>query len=142
MKSPNKRSLFRINKYQSEIFFISLVPALILAILLTLHLRFFHGKLLDVLLYGTFEESLKFINNMTLFILMVIWVFFIFVTVWAYFVSKNTLGSFPRIIKELEEINLKKEVKYLRARPDDKLATELLKRINILIKNSKTAGKE
>jgi len=64
-----------------------------------------------------------------------LWMLFISIAVWVLGVSGNLVGAFQRIIRELDEFIDGKELKQIKARSKDDLANDLLKRINILIKN-------
>ncbi len=130
------RSMFmHTNKYQRRIIALTFIPSLILCILLTLFIFYFHRELINMILYSSTPPSIQFIRKWGIITLITLWAFFISVIIWAFRVSNNLVGAFERILRELDEMIAGREYKRLRARSDDDLANELLKRINALLQN-------
>lgn len=64
-----------------------------------------------------------------------LWSFFIFILYQTFAISLNLVGSFERILHELDE-TIKGEIRrHIKVRDHDGLANELLKRVNVLIDN-------
>lgn len=73
------------------------------------------------------------IKIVVLVVLLLLPLIFYAMIVWGYYVSNKLVGPFERILRELDEIIATKQKRHVHTRKGDKLAEELLKRINILI---------
>ena len=72
--------------------------------------------------------KVKFSSGITCFFLFVILLL-------SFLISKNLVGAFDRILKELDEVIDGKDRNKIGVRVRDDLANELLSRVNVLIKN-------
>ncbi len=129
----HRKKFFYLNKYQKQIIALVLIPTLILCILISVFITYFHKEIINFVLYTTNPPSPEFLNRWGNIILIVLWIYLIFVILWVENVSRKLVGAFGRILRELDEIIAGKEQKSIKARKDDELANELLKRINKLI---------
>ena len=130
-----RKPYLHTNKYQRRIIILVLVPTLVLCATISVFILYFQKELIDMVLYATNPPSVEFINQWSIVTLVALWLLFIFVVSCAYKISSNLLGAFERVITELDDIIAGKERKQVQARPPDDLANELLKRINVLIRN-------
>jgi len=130
-----RKSIFHTNKYERRIIWLALIPALLFCILVTFVIIHLTRQLEDFMIYLTKPEILNIIENWGYWIIGAFWLLFIIIFFWALIVSGNLVGAFVRIIRELDDFIAGKEHKSIRARRNDDLANDLLKRINILIKN-------
>jgi len=126
---------FRTNKYQRRIIILTIIPSIIICLFMSLLIKFFHRGLINMLLFHPVTQNVDFINKWAIFIISTIWFFFAVIFVFAYNISMNMVGAFARITRELDEIIDGKDKKRIGARNKDELANELLKRINVLIRN-------
>ena len=128
-----RKKYLNTNKYQRQIIRLAIVPSLAICVIISIMIKVYHMRLIDVLLFGSFVEGVNFVNNWSIFLLASLWSFFIFIVMWAFVVSLRLVGAFNRIIKEMDDVISGKNIKHIGARPRDHLANELLKRINVLI---------
>ena len=80
-------------------------------------------------------EMQKFVYHYYIFTVAVMCLFLFISTIFGLLYSRNLVGSFGRIIYELDEIIAGRTKKTIRTRSNDYLANEILKRINYLVKN-------
>jgi hypothetical protein len=66
-------------------------------------------------------------------LIMLLWVFLIVCVVIAGYKAANMVGSFDRILREMDQVIDGSEKKPLTSRKDDELTQQLLRRINVLI---------
>ncbi len=78
-------------------------------------------------------KDIPVLKVIVLVVLMVLPVIFYFIIVWSYKMSSQLVGSFERILRELDSILTGKDKRHIQTRKGDLLAEELLKRINALI---------
>ena len=130
-----RKSIFRLNQHQRPVIFLILIPALLICIAFTAGIIYYKREMTNLLLYATIPPSARFINESGEIIIIVTWILFLLVLLWADLVSLSLVGAFERVIRELDAIIDGKERKPIRARARDHLANDLLKRINVLIKN-------
>ena len=136
--AQKKRSLLSpTNTYQRQIititFFVPFVFCLVIYILVSL----LEKDLVHVLLNSSPAQVAQFVSHwmaLTTISLSGILLFFFII---AFYLSQNLVGAFERIIHEMDDVIQGKKASPIQARPKDTLANELLKRINILIKNYK-----
>ncbi len=133
---PKKRITFNSNKYQNRIIYVTFIPSLIIALVITICIILYQLSLLNAVLYSDERPSIEFIKNRGYFIIFFSWTFFMSLLIWAFRVSESLVGPFVRIIRELDEILEGKVQRNIIARPKDKLANELLKRINVFLEKS------
>jgi len=136
MADYKNRNLFKnTNKYQREIIKLAVFPALAFCIIISVFVLRFRFELIDMILYGTRSLSLHFIDQWIIVIMIGLWSFFIFILYQTFAISLNLVGSFERILHELDE-TIKGEIRrHIKVRDHDGLANELLKRVNVLIDN-------
>jgi hypothetical protein len=66
-------------------------------------------------------------------LILLLWVFFIVCIVIAGYKAANMVGSFDRILREMDHVIDGNEKKPLTSRKDDELTQRLLRRINVLV---------
>ncbi len=133
---PKKRNYFIANKYQNSIVYVTFIPSLIIALVITICIILYQLSLMNAVINSEVGPGIEFIKNRGAIIIVVVWVFFMSNMIWAFHVSKNLVGPFVRITRELDEIVNGKAQKKIVARPKDGLANELLKPINLLLEKS------
>ena len=135
-----RKTYFSTNKYQRRILYLTFVPSLIICVCFTFMAVIFHRELIDVILHESEVVIVNYINQWGVFILTLLWTLFILILIWAYIISKNLVGAFIRVIRELDDVIAGKRRRHISARVKDDLANELLKRINILIDRMLASG--
>ena len=134
MAEVNRRkSLLNTNKYQRRIIALAFTPSFLLCVYVFIILTLFIRELTDVILYGSEVSVIQMITQWGGFIALSLWIVFILILIWSYVISRNLVGAFVRILRELDEVIEGKDRKAIKARPKDDLANELLERVNILI---------
>lgn len=133
--AAEKKRLVHLNKYQIKVLTLVLLPPVIITTVMGVLSSLFFDQLLTAVESGSMSTMLAMLSQWKINILVGLWVLLTLVILWAYVVSRNLLGAFTRLFRELDEmIAGKREVAELKARDKDDFANELLKRINILIK--------
>ncbi len=129
--AAQKRSFFRVTEFQKP--FLNLVIGLAV-ITLTMMVVCIGFLLYDVSTFIVDPQStvntMKAMVYLLLILLPLILMGGIF---WAYYITSKVIGPFERLIRELDEILETGKKKHLQTRQGDRLAKEMLKRINALI---------
>jgi len=135
--SENKRRsvILYTNKFQKLIIYPILVFSLIATILVYLCLEYnirisINPKESMILGFASvqFEEAVPYM-------LLGVTSMLVCIILWTYYISHKIIGPHNRIIGELDEIIEGKRTEPLSVRKDDKMFSELIDRINTLIKN-------
>jgi len=133
-----RRFLTPINTYQEEIIFVVFIPAAVIFLALVFSIFLVRREIIQHSSLGNpIDISSAYMQLAFRWHNYIIWGLcgiFIFSVVSAFILSKNLVEVFPRIISELDDIIALRSKKLITVRPSDKLATELLKRVNVLIK--------
>ena len=79
--------------------------------------------------------SIKFVSEWAFALLSILLLYLGCGFLWAYAVSNDVVGPFDRIIRELDEVIDGGARQPITVRQRDELAHELLKRVNVLVKN-------
>jgi len=135
MNPPNnqRRKFLYANQYQRQIVALAFYPSLIIGIIISLLLIQFFKDLVEIIIYGTSRPQIALIMEWAMFVLACLWVPILAVIFIAHSASKNLVGAFGRILRELDEVIEGKKRTPIKARAKDDLANDLLKRINALI---------
>jgi hypothetical protein len=134
-KTYQRKAFVTANQYQRQIVLLAFFPALIMAALIGVLLTLFYNAAIDVILNGGAAKSVALINQWGGLILSSLLILFILILAWIYQVSRDLVGAFERIIRELDDVIAGKGKRKIQARPKDTLANDLLKRINVLIED-------
>lgn len=130
MTSKHKRLLY-LNKYQVRVLVLALAPPVIIITALAILSSVFFDQLLTAVQSGSTVSLAGFLSEWKLRFLLVLWVLLTVIVIMTYVVSKNLLGAFSRIFRELDEmIAGQRPPAPLTARKHDDLVNELLKRVN------------
>ena len=133
MPERRRRQPFsQANKYQRQIIALAFFPAIIVYAFVAILISVMHRDMVNVIVYGSAATSAQFIYQWTTVILSVLCGILIIILVWAFVVSRNLVGAFERIIRELDKMLEKGEKWTLRARKNDHLVNDILKRVNKL----------
>ena len=127
MKGGKRKRFVRINRWQRQSIKLSVGPALALFMFMFVLVEIFQTELRDVIITSTDEAAIVALTR---------WGVLLFLAVVAstYVASRNVLGPFDRLLREMDEmLDDRRERKPLTVRPKDDLAKELLKRVNKLI---------
>jgi hypothetical protein len=123
------------DKYQRQIVLLSFFPPLLFCIFFSVFVFVMDSEMGKVILSNSPAVIARQVNQWTHLIVSCLFVIYILSLAWSFVVSRNIVGAFGRIIRELDDVIDGKSKKTIGARTEDKLANELLKRINVLIKH-------
>ena len=126
-----RRSFFNSTRFQKPIINLILYPAIAASTALFFYILYFQYEVISVLSSPT--KNIDAITHKAFFIFIFLVLSFGAIIVWAYKISSNLVGAFERILREMDDILAGKGKRHLRARKDDELVNELLKRVNALI---------
>ncbi|MBF0479217.1 MAG: hypothetical protein HQL26_07005 [Candidatus Omnitrophica bacterium] len=129
----NRNKFFRLNQYQLSIILVTFVPMLVMAVTVTFLVRNMHMQAIVNLIYGSSTDMVHFIEQAAFVLLATVWTLFVISMVIAFSVSNRLVGGFERILRELDSVIEHKYPNKIVARKKDKLASELVSRINMLI---------
>ncbi len=132
VKIPRKFISFNPNRFQKPLINFLLFPCTITFAVLFVYIGFLYYDVTSKM-YSLRLSNPLLIDQRILSIIIILWVLLFFVLYWAYRVSSQLVGAFDRILRELDEYLDGKGKKHIHSRKNDKLADELLKRINALI---------
>ena len=133
MKSGNRRFL-GINRWQRQSIRLSVAPALVLFMFMFFLIEVFQTELRDVIIVSSDEATIVALTRWGVWLFLALAACFLAVVTSTYVASRNVLGPFDRLLRELDEmLDGRRERKPLVVRPKDDLANELLKRVNRLI---------
>jgi hypothetical protein len=136
MEKQRKR-LFYINKYQLRVLLLVLMPPIIIVSALAFLSSAFFNQLMTAIEVGSTTSLIGFLEEWKIRFLVVLWGLLTLVIVLTYTVSKNLLGAFGRLFREMDEmIDGQRETEALSARKHDELANELLSRVNKLTQSN------
>ena len=133
MKKEKFKRAYHINSYQWPIILISIIPLMVLCLFLGMLMKVFFDALQNLLVYGNITVVSDFLQDWLVILAGFLWGFFIISFIVAYNVSLRLVGAFERIIKEFDRMLNANQYTHLHCRDKDKLAIELVKRINQLI---------
>ena len=129
---PFHRSLFfNATRFQKPIINLILYPAIATSAVLFFYILYFQYEVISA--FSSPAKSSDSVTQKAFFIFVLLVLSFSGIILWAYKVSSNLVGAFERILRELDEILAGRGKRHIRARKDDELANELLKRVNALI---------
>ena len=136
MSQSNRRTQnFQMNKYQRRIIALAFFPTVVLCLTILVIAKFFYKELIDIITNSSTATSVRFIDEWGALTIFIVWCLFVLILAWGYLVSRDMVGAFVRILRELDEIIEGGERKRITVRQNDDLASELLNRINLLIDN-------
>lgn len=131
--AANRPRLFQVNRYQVRVLLLVLVPPLIVVAALAVVASLFFDQLLAVVQSGSEATLVDFLSEWKLYFLLLLWGLLALIVLLSYVMSKNLLGAFTRLFREMDEMLAgQREPGPLQAREKDDLANELLDRVNRL----------
>ncbi len=133
-----RQSFFRTNQYQKPIIHLAVLPTFIFCTLTSFFVLILHNELVAYVKFNTTIETVDVLNRWGWFIIVTIWTFFAVVCAWAQVVSGRMVGAFERVVRELDRVVDGEDVAFIKARDNDRLAGDLLKRVNVLIQRNRT----
>ena len=126
---------FNMTKHQRQILRLSLVPSTIFCVVMYFLLRSFQTEVGQAIYTASDVASIKFVSEWAFALLAILLLYLGCGFLWAYAVSNEVVGPFDRIIRELDEVIDGGARQPITVRQRDELAEELLKRVNVLVKN-------
>ncbi|MFP4473020.1 MAG: hypothetical protein ACLFPX_04010 [Candidatus Omnitrophota bacterium] len=133
MSKHKRRYLSYANDFQKQIITLAFLPAIIFY-LLTLAICFtMYQGFLNMLLGGEDLAAVQLLSSGTFAVATVLTLVLIGILAWLFVVSKNILGPFNRVIREMDEMIESREKKMLRVRDKDVLAKQVVDRVNRII---------
>ncbi len=130
-KTFRRTIFFKANRFQKPIIDLILYPAIISSTILFFYILYFQYEVIST--FSSPTKNVEAISLKAFFIFGLLVLSFGGIILWAYKVSCNLVGAFERILRELDDILAGKGKRHIRARKEDELANELLKRVNALI---------
>ena len=106
---------------------------MVLCVTMAIMAKISQNQLLDMILLHPPASIIRFLNEWGILASFFIWCLFILILLWSYAVSRDLVGAFERILRDLDDIIAGREQKHLYARKNDALANALLKRLNTLV---------
>ena len=136
---PNKirRNIFSVNsKYQWQILALSIVPVVLGYLLLAGFIHNYVDKISDHLARGIpFDDILIQVPRQVIRIDLVLIGLGIIFSILVLAVLQDVIGPIDRINRELDDIIAGRSKKKIVVRPKDRMAQDLLKRVNVLIES-------
>ena len=131
MKSGKRQRFLSINRWQRQSIKLSVAPVLVLFLFMFLLIEIFQTELRDVIITSTDEAAIVALTRWVVWLYLALAAWFLAVVASTYVASRNVLGPFDRLLREMDEmLDGRRERKPLTVRPKDDLAKELLKRVN------------
>ena len=131
--ADNRPRVFRINRYQMRVLLLVLAPPVIIISAFAFMSSLFFEQLLEAVQSGSEATLVGFLTDWKLYFFLLLWGMLALIVVMTYVVSKNLLGAFTRLFREMDEmLEGQREPGPLKARKHDDLANELLDRMNRL----------
>ncbi len=131
----SRRALLHTTKHQRQIIGLSVVPATIFCVVMYFLLHAFQNEVAEAIYTASDVASIKFVSEWAFALLAIVLLYLGCGFLWAYAVSNNVVGPFDRIIRELDEVIDGGARQPITVRQRDELAQQLLKRVNVLVKN-------
>ncbi len=129
------RAFLHMNKHQRQIIRLSVVPSTIFCVVMYFLLHAFQGEVSEAIYTASDVASIKFVSEWAFALLSILLLYLGCGFLWAYAVSSDVVGPFDRIIRELDEVIDSGARQPITVRQRDELAQQLLKRVNVLVKN-------
>ncbi len=139
MSTPHKRFI-RLNRYQVRVLVLVLAPVVILFPALAAISALFFDQLIEAVQTGHTASLVDFLGEWKLRFVFAIGALMVVVVALTFTVSKNLLGAFGRIFRELDEKIAGQHQGPITARKGDDLANELLRRVNVLVEGASRKG--
>ncbi len=129
------RVFLHTTKHQRQIIRLSVVPSTIFCVVMYFLLQAFQREVGEAIYSASDVASIKFVSEWAFALLSMVLLYLGCGFLWAYAVSNNVVGPFDRIIHELDKVIDEGARHPITVRQRDELAQELLKRVNVLVKN-------
>jgi hypothetical protein len=128
------RSIFSIaNKYQATIILLTFFPSTVIFLLFICLIFIINPGISDAAFHTSFVYMEKFISRFPWVIALLMGLVLFLSLIGAYVVSRNIVGAFGRVNRELDEIIAGRSQQFINSRPEDGLMKDLLKRVNVLV---------
>ncbi len=131
----SRRALLHTTKHQRQIIRLSVVPSTIFCVVMYFLLHAFQNEVGEAIYTASDVASIKFVSEWAFALLSMVLLYLGCGFLWAYAVSTDVVGPFDRIIRELDEVIDGGARQPITVRQRDEFAQELLKRVNVLVKN-------
>ena len=133
--SADRRTIWHTTKHQRQIIRLSVVPSTIFCVVMYFLLQSFQREVGEAIYSASDVASIKFVSEWAFALLSMVLLYLGCGFLWAYAVSNDVVGPFDRIIRELDEVIDGGARQPITVRQRDELAQQLLKRVNVLVKN-------
>jgi hypothetical protein len=131
--AANRSRLFHLNRYQLRVLLLVLAPPVVIVSTFALLSNLFFDQLLAAVQSGSEATLVDFLSDWRFYFFFLLWGMLALIVLVTYVVSKNLLGAFTRLFREMDEMLAgERAVGPLVARKHDDLANELLDRMNRL----------
>ena len=130
-----RRVFLHTTKHQRQIIRLSVVPSTIFCVVMYFLLHAFQNDMGEAIYAASDVASIKFVSEWAFALLSILLLYLGCGFLWAYAVSSDVVGPFDRIIRELDEVIDRGARQPITVRQRDELAEQLLKRVNVLVKN-------
>ncbi len=129
------RAFLHTTRHQRQIIRLSVVPSTIFCVVMYFLLQAFHREVGEAIYTASDVASIKFVSEWAFALLSMVLLYLGCGFLWAYAVSNDVVGPLDQIIHELDKVIDGGARQPITVRQRDELAQELLKRVNVLVKN-------
>jgi len=136
LKITKRIAFWKINEFQRQVIVLIFVPLILVCLGLSYYIISTHREMMRAILYASEPMSVHLIDQWGGLILTGVWILFFLVMIWAFRTSGRLLGGMERILREVDHVVAGSAKNNIRPRKGEKLAEELLERINMLIAKS------
>ena len=132
----NRKNFITTNPYQRPLILLPVLTSLLFCGIITYFILAFRQDLLADI-SGKYRPYLHadILTRWAILILFNLWLLFVIIVIQAFHLAGVTLGPFERLISELDHGIKTKKPKKLKVRQENKLALNLVQRINVLIEH-------
>lgn len=134
-KNQNRSINFFATKYHRKVMAVAFFPTMLIFGVILLFMKAFYRQLVDIIVFadsGATEELIRDWGVMLWFLLSSTSLLILF---WAYILSRDLVGAFVRILRELDAIIDGGDRKHIHVRKGDDPASPMVDRVNIIIDN-------
>ena len=134
-KNKGRSVNFLATKYHRRVMAVAFFPTVLIFGVVLFFLSAFYQQLVDVIIYSSTTATVELIQDWGVMLLFLLGSTSLLILFWAYVLSRDLVGAFERILKELDAMIDGGERKHIRVRKGDDPAVPVVARINTLIDN-------
>ena len=129
-----KRNIFKtVNKYQRDIIFLIFIPLVLMFWILFISTVIDNPILFRTIFHVSLKEWYRWASFFSTGLIYGLGAVLVLSLIVSFYIAHYLLGAFNRIIQELDEVIDGRSTRMISGRPGDRLAGELLKRVNVLV---------